>query len=51
MIYTNVLSGGGRGVESPADRLPVGSTSGALARKIEQRSTPKRGVNNGRRSA
>lgn len=29
MIYTHVLNRGGRAVESPADRLPAGSSSGA----------------------
>jgi integrase len=39
MIYTHVLNRGGRGVQSPADRLLAGA-SGVLARSGEARSTP-----------
>jgi hypothetical protein len=43
MIYTHVLNRGGRGVQSPADRLLAtagAGISGALARSAEPRSRP-----------
>ncbi|MGH9891347.1 MAG: integron integrase, partial [bacterium] len=40
MIYTHVLNRGGRGVESPADRLLAAGSNGVLARGFEQRKKP-----------
>jgi len=39
MIYTHVLNRGGRGVQSPADRLQVGN-SGEISREGKTRSSP-----------
>jgi hypothetical protein len=40
MIHTHVLNRGGHGVQSPADRLLAGGSSGVLARAAETRSNP-----------